>query len=90
MQVCKNPQCKAKHYEFSITCSNCNQELPALKARKLHDVYCLVSDHSVTTKKITDKFLNDNADSQGFVELLKNRTEEITYLKNYKGIFKLC
>lgn len=87
MQVCTN--CKAKHYEISFVCCNCNLDLPEPKTRKAHDVYTLRSNSSVTTKRITDKFLNDNADYQGFVELLKNGTEEITYLRRYNGTFKL-
>lgn len=91
MQVCKNPQCKAKHYELAFVCSNCNQELPVAKERKsFMDVYYVVGNSSINTKRITDKFLNANVDQYGFVELLKNGTEPVTYFKKSDGSFRIC
>lgn len=81
--------CGAKHYDGEFVCTNCNHNLPEKKARKTATVYCLKSDYKVTTKKLTEKFLNDNADSQGFIELLKDYNEEITYLRRYNGTWKV-
>lgn len=83
MQVCNNPKCKAKHYETAFTCSNCNWELPAAKQRKAHSVYTLKVDATVSTKRVTEKFLNDNSD-HGVVELCKDG-EQITYIQRYDG-----
>lgn len=86
MVKCTN--CGAKHYDGETICCNCNSEL-VIKARKAHDVYCLATDYTVTTKRLTEKFLSENLNEFGFVELLKNYTESVTMYRGYNGDWKV-
>ena len=79
MTKCKN--CGAKHYDAVLTCGNCNAALE-VKTRKAATVYCLEDDMKVTTKRITEKFLEENKDHNGVVYLLENFTTPVRYSKN--------
>ena len=83
MVTCKN--CGAKHYDNESVCGNCNHELQPTKTRKANKIYCLEDNMKVTTKRITEQFLEANKDYNGVVYLLENYETPVRYSKNYQG-----
>lgn len=83
MIKCK--ECGAKHYDIVFVCCNCNADLPAIKERKAPTVYCLEDNITVTTKRITEQFLEANKDENEVVYLLENYTTPVRYVKKYTG-----